>query len=409
MIRLNDNFRLLPESYLFSTVGKRLAEYKERFPQREVIRMDIGDVTLPLPEAAVTAMHHAIDDLTDPSTFVGYGPEQGHLFLRESIACHDYERRGLSISADEIFISDGAKSDLGNLGDILGEGIRVAIADPAYPAYLDSNVIDGRGGTPGEGRWSDVIYLECPPERHFLPLLPAERPDVIILCYPNNPTGASITLPELQKWIDYARKEGCLIIYDSAYEAYVTSPEAVRSVYEAEHADEVAIEVRSFSKTAGFTGVRCGYTVVPKKLKGIFADGSEANINRLWNRRQCTKFNGASYIVQRGAAALYSPEGREQTMRNIDIYLNNAHLIRTTLSNAGFEVTGGIDSPYVWARHPSFSNSWELFDHLLAEAAVSCTPGSGFGACGEGYIRLTGFNTPENTRIAMERIRHMFS
>lgn len=404
MIRVNDNFRILPESYLFSTVARKLNEYREAHPGAEVIRMDIGDVTRPLAPAAVEAMTEAVQEMSRRESFRGYGPEQGYSFLRDAIALHDYRQRGIDIKADEIFISDGAKSDLGNLGDIFGPGLRIAIADPSYPAYVDANVIDGRGGQCVDGRWSDIIYLDCLPENDFRPSLPAERPDVIILCYPNNPTGASIDRSELRKWVDYALENGCLIVYDSAYEAYVSSPDAVRSVYEAEGAERCAIEVRSFSKTAGFTGMRCGYTVVPDALKGVFADGSEASLRQLWNRRQCTKFNGASYIVQRGAAALFSEEGRRQVRESVDYYMENARLIRKALSEAGFEVTGGVDSPYVWARIPGKDDSWALFERLLNECSVSCTPGSGFGTLGRGYIRFTGFNTHENTAEAMRRI-----
>lgn len=409
MIRVNDNFRILPESYLFSEVASRLRKYKEEHPDKEVIRMDIGDVTRPLVPAVIEAMTNAVDEMAHHESFRGYGPEQGYAFLRDAIAKCDYEDRNLNIAADEIFISDGAKSDLGNIGDIFGPGLKVAIADPSYPAYVDANVIDGRGGSCDSGRWSDIIYLDCKSSADFLPELPKERPDVIILCYPNNPTGASITLPELQKWVDYARENGCLIIYDSAYEAYVSEPDTVRSVYEADGAREVAIEVRSFSKTAGFTGMRCGYTVVPKDLKGVFADGSEASLHKLWNRRQCTKFNGASFIIQRGAAALYTKAGHEETMKNVEYYMNNARLIRSSLQECGFEVTGGVNSPYIWARRPDEPDSWTLFTKLLNEAAVSCTPGSGFGSLGQGYVRFTGFNSAENTRTAMERLKNIWN
>lgn len=370
MVRLNDNFRILPESYLFSEVGRRVREYAEEHPDTDIIRMDIGDVTLPLVPAVIEAMHKAVKEMGNSDTFHGYGPEQGYLFLRDAISKGDYQQRGIDIESDEIFISDGAKSDLGNLGDILAPDTSIAIADPSYPAYMDAAVIAGRAGDLKEGQWSKLIYLDCNPERNYLPELPKERPDVIILCYPNNPTGVSMPLGELQKWVDYARKEGVLIIYDSAYEAYVSSKAGVRSVYEAEGAKEVAIEVRSFSKTAGFTGMRCGYTVVPKALKGKFADGSEGSLNRLWNRRQCTKFNGASYIIQRGAEALYSQQGQEEVRGNIEYYMRNASLIRETLKGIGFEVYGGVDSPYVWVRHPHFDNSWELFGFLLKECGV---------------------------------------
>lgn len=408
MIKANDNFRILPQSYLFSTVAARLREYKERHPEADVIRMDIGDVTRPLVPAAVKAMTEAVGEMSRSETFRGYGPEQGYAFLREAIAKTDYNDRGIPVTAEEIFISDGAKSDLGNLGDLFGPRLRVAIADPSYPAYVDANVIDGRGGTCEKGRWSDIIYLDCTAKTGFLPELPKERPDVIILCYPNNPTGASISRSELQKWVDYARREGSLIVYDSAYEAYVSDPDAVRSVYECKGAEEVAIEVRSFSKTAGFTGMRCGYTVVPFALKGEFADGSEASMHQLWNRRQCTKFNGASYIIQRGAAALFTPEGRREVRESVEYYMENARLIRRALQQAGFEVFGGVDSPYVWARREDEPDSWALFTRLLEEGALSCTPGSGFGTLGEGYVRFTGFNSKENTQEAMRRLERIF-
>ena len=409
MIKVNDSFRLLPESYLFSEVASRLREFRASNPGRDVIRMDIGDVTRPLAPVVIEAMRKAVDEMSARSTFRGYGPEQGYDFLREAIANGDYRARGLEIDPSEIFISDGAKSDLGNLGDIFGEGIRIAVADPSYPAYVDAAVIDGRGGDLCGYRWKGLIYLECKPERGFLPELPGERPDVIILCYPNNPTGVSITLDELQKWVDYARREGSLIIFDSAYEAYVSTPGAVRSVYEAEGAREVAIEVRSFSKTAGFTGMRCGYTVIPSELMGQFADGSLVPLRKLWNRRQCTKFNGASYIVQRGAAALYTDEGHRQIRESVEAYMNNARLIRKSLSESGFSVSGGVDSPYVWARRPDIDDSWRLFTLLLEEAGVSCTPGVGFGDLGEGYVRFTGFNTSGNTAEAMGRINKIFN
>lgn len=409
MIQVNDSFRLLPESYLFSEVAARLRAFRTSNPGRDVIRMDIGDVTLPLAPVVIEAMHKAVDEMSESSTFRGYGPEQGYDFLREAIANGDYRDRGLDIEPSEIFISDGAKSDLGNIGDIFGDGVRIAVADPSYPAYVDAAVIDGRGGELCSSRWKGLIYLECKPERGFIPELPGERPDVIILCYPNNPTGVSITLEELQKWVDYARREGSLIVYDSAYEAYVSTPGAVRSVYEAEGARDVAIEIRSFSKTAGFTGMRCGYTVIPSGLMGRFADGSEVPLRKLWNRRQCTKFNGASYIVQRGAAALYTEEGRSQIRQNVDAYMANARLIKESLSDLGFNVAGGADSPYVWAGRPDINDSWHLFTLLLEEAAVSCTPGSGFGDLGEGYVRFTGFNTSDNTSEAMARISKIFN
>lgn len=406
-MRINDNFEKLPESYLFSTVARKLREYKEKNPDVEVIRMDIGDVTLPLPAACVAAMHRSVDDMGAGSTFHGYGPEQGYAFLREAIAANDYE--GLPVGADEIFVSDGAKSDLGNLGDIYSRDSIVAVTDPGYPVYVDSNVIDGRGGELVDGKWSRFVYLDCTPANGFKPTPPVAHADVIFLCSPANPTGAAFTRGELKAWVDYARDNKALIVFDSAYCAYVTDKDTARSIYEIEGAREVAIEVRSFSKTAGFTGLRCGYTVVPDTLVGYDAEQREVPLRKLWLRRQTTKFNGASYVIQRGAEATYSPEGKEQVKENVGYYLNNAAIIRDTLRKAGFEVYGGVDSPYVWVKYPGAADSWELFDMLLEKAHISCTPGVGFGSLGQGYIRFTGFNTLEKTREAMRRLEDVIS
>lgn len=395
MINVNDAFRTLGQNYLFSEVAARLKSFSAKHPEARIIRMDIGDVTRPIPEAALTAMHAAVDEMASTDTFHGYGPEQGYSFLREAIATHDYRSRGLEIDADDIFISDGAKSDIGNLGDILPPQAVIALPDPGYPVYYDANAINGR---------TRFVSLNATPENGFVPSLPQERPDVIYMCFPNNPTGAALTREGLQQWVDYALANDVLIVYDSAYEAFVRTPGTVRSVYEAAGAERCAIEVRSFSKTAGFTGLRCGYTVVPTQLKGIFSDGTETEIRRLWNRRQCTKFNGASYIIQRGAAALYSPEGRRQTKELADVYLRNAAIIRSGLSDIGIKAYGGVDSPYIWAQCPAGLSSWETFDFLLNEAGVSTTPGSGFGNKGEGFLRLTAFNTEANTREAMTRL-----
>lgn len=403
-MRINDNFEKLPASYLFSTVAAKLREFKEANPGVDVIRMDIGDVTLPIPQAAVNAMHAAVNDMADKQTFHGYGPEQGYAFLRDAVAANDYAARGIDISADEIFISDGAKSDLANLGDIYSEDSIVALADPGYPVYVDSNVMDGRGGKLVDGRWSRFVYLDCDPANGFKPVPPEEHADVVILCSPANPTGVAFTRDELAAWVDYARRNQAVIIYDSAYCAYITSPDVPHSIYEIPGAREVAIEVRSFSKTAGFTGLRCGYTVVPDTLFGLDENGNKVSLKKLWNRRQTTKFNGASYIIQRGAEALYTPEGKQQVMENVEYYLANARIIRDRMSEAGFTVFGGTDSPYVWVKASGSLTSWELFDRCLKEANISCTPGSGFGRSGEGYIRLTGFNTRENTEEAMRRI-----
>lgn len=398
----NGNFQKLPVSYLFSEVGKRVAAFREENPDREIIRMDIGDVTRPLFPSVISAMHEAVDDLASSSTFHGYGPEQGYAFLRDAIASHDYHDRGIDIDSADIFVSDGAKSDIGNLGDIYSRDCKVAIMNPAYPVYVDDSVIDGRAGMPVDGRWSGLIYLDCLPENNFLPSLPRQKADVIFLCFPNNPTGVSITKDELKKWVDYARENKSLIIYDSAYEAFVRDPGVVKSIYEIEGADEVAIEVRSFSKTAGFTGLRCGYTVVPRRLKATYKDGSEVGLNTLWNRRQTTKFNGASYVAQRGAAAVYTPEGLEEVKTNTDYYIGNARIIKDTLIKAGFKAFGGDNSPYVWASGGDGEDSWSLFTRLLHTCGFSTTPGIGFGTRGDGYIRFTGFNSRENTEKAMK-------
>lgn len=405
---INDNFEKLPESYLFSTVARKLREYKESHPDADVIRMDIGDVTLPVPSASLAAMHKAVDDMASKSTFHGYGPEQGYDFLRNAIAEGDYASRGIEIKADEIFISDGAKSDLGNLGDIYSRESIVAVADPGYPVYVDSNVIDGRGGELKDGKWSRFVYLPCTEQNAFKPVPPAEHADVIFLCSPANPTGVAFTRSELQAWVDYARSNKAVIIYDSAYCAYVTDDSIARSIYEIEGAREVAIEVRSFSKTAGFTGLRCGYTVVPAELMGYDPEGRAVSLRKLWLRRQTTKFNGASYIIQRGAEALYTPEGKAEVETGVKYYLENAAVIRRRMLEAGFTVYGGENSPYVWVKSPDGEDSWKLFERCLNEAQISCTPGVGFGDAGQGYIRLTGFNTHENTEEAMRRILTMF-
>lgn len=401
-MKINDNFEKLPESYLFSTVARKLRDFREAHPGVELIRMDIGDVTLPIPDAAIQAMHKAVDDMATKSGFHGYGPEQGYDFLRDAIAQGDYA--GMGITADEIFISDGAKSDLGNLGDIYSEDSVVAVTDPGYPVYVDSNVIDGRGGELVDGKWSRFVYLDCNEQNGFKPTPPEAHADVIFLCSPANPTGVAFTRYELKAWVDYARRNNAVIIYDSAYCAYVTDPATARSIYEVPGAREVAIEVRSFSKTAGFTGLRCGYTVVPADVCGTDARGSKVPLRKLWLRRQTTKFNGASYVIQRGAEALYTPEGKAQVQTNVSYYLHNAEIIRLAMQEAGFKVYGGVDSPYIWVKSPKAEDSWELFEQLLAQAHISCTPGVGFGSLGQGWIRFTGFNTTENTIEAMRRV-----
>lgn len=409
MFHINDNFTLLAKSYLFSEVAKRINAYKEAHPEVDIIRMGIGDVTRPLCKAAIEAMHKAVDDQADSSTFHGYGPEQGYAFLREAIVEHDYRARGIDMDADEIFVSDGAKSDTGNIGDILARGNRVAVTDPVYPVYVDTNVMGGRAGVlDTDGCWSNIIYLPVTAENGFVPALPSEVPDMIYLCYPNNPTGTMLTREQLKVWVDYARAHHSLILFDSAYETFIRQDDVPHSIYEIEGAKEVAIEFRSFSKTAGFTGVRCGYTVVPKALKGADSKGEMVSLNHLWNRRQCTKFNGASYISQRAAAAVYTPEGKQQTRETVDYYLRNAEVLRQGLLDAGFEVFGGTNAPYVWIKTPDETTSWEFFDILLDRCHVAGTPGSGFGPSGEGYIRLTAFNTYENTVEAISRIKKVF-
>lgn len=402
-MRINDNFEKLPGSYLFSEVARRLREYRETHPDADLIRMDIGDVTRPIAPCVIEAMHRAVEDMGSSETFHGYGPEQGYAFLRDAIAKHDYQERGISISADDIFISDGAKSDLGNLGDIYSEDSIVAVADPGYPVYVDTAVMSGRGGELVNGKWSKILYLECGAQTGFKPQVPTAHADVIILCSPSNPTGVVMNREELEAWVKYAERENAVIIYDSAYEAFVTDPTLPRSIYEIPGAENVAIEIRSFSKTAGFTGLRCGYTVVPKGLNGTDKEGNQVSLRKLWNRRQSTKFNGASYIIQRGAEALYTPEGREWVKETIGYYLENARIIRRKMSEAGYLTFGGENSPYVWFKSPDCNDSWKLFGEILNTKEISCTPGVGFGSAGEGYIRLTGFNSRENTLRAMDR------
>ena len=404
MIKVNDNFRQLPSIYLFTKISRRLAEYRENPDSIPLIRMDIGDISGPLPESASEAMHKAVDDLSGSKDFKGYGPEQGYAFLRDVIAEKDYKERGIDIKPSEIFVSDGAKCDLGNLGDILSKDLAIAVMNPAYPAYIDDNVIDGRAGILDGDIYSEIIYLPCKADNSFYPELPGKHADIIYLCSPNNPTGSTLVKSELEKWVKYAQKEGSLIIFDSAYESYIRDESLPRSIYEIPGSREVAIEVRSFSKTGGFTGVRCGYTVVPDTLKGVYANGEEVKLNSLWSRRQTTKFNGASYVSQRGAEALYSQKGREEVKKMTDRYLANAAMLREFFHKAGWKVCGGENSPYVWAGSPKGMKSTDIFEMLLTQCGVSTTPGSGFGSEGEGFIRLTGFNTAENT---MEAIRRM--
>lgn len=397
MSLINENFLKLQDSYLFSTIAKKVAKYTEENPDKQIIKLGIGDVTRPIVPACVEAMHKAVDEIGTAEGFKGYGPEQGYDFLRTAIVENDYKTRGVEIEKDEIFVSDGAKCDCGNIVDIFGKENKVAITDPVYPVYLDTNIMSGR----------EVIYLPVTAENNFVPELPKEKVDMIYLCFPNNPTGTVLTKEELKKWIDYAKENNSVILYDAAYEAFITEENIPHSIYEVEGAKEVAIEFRSYSKTAGFTGVRCAYVVIPKELKGKTKDGEEVSYNKLWNRRTCTKFNGVSYIVQKAAEAIYSEEGRKQIQENINYYLENARIIKQGLEKAGFTCYGGVNSPYVWLKVPDGMTSWEFFDELLEKANVVGTPGSGFGPHGEGYFRLTAFGTKENTQKAIERIMNL--
>lgn len=406
---INRNYAKLPGSYLFSEIGRRVAAYSEENPGAKIIRLGIGDVTRPLCKAVTDAMHAAVDEMGNEMTFKGYGPELGYPFLREAIAKGDYAMRGADIGIDEIFVSDGAKCDCANISDLFSADAVMAVCDPVYPVYVDSNAMAGRAGTfdPSTGRWSDLVYMPCTEETGFLPVIPdpgegRKIPDVIWLCFPNNPTGSAITREELTKWVNFANENGSVIMYDSAYEAYI-SEDLPHSIFEIDGARECAIEFRSFSKTAGFTGTRCAYTVVPRTLK---REG--ASLNEMWARRQSTKFNGTPYITQRGAAAVYSPEGRTQIRENIEYYMSNAAIIRQGLIDSGFTVFGGVNAPYIWLKTPDGMKSWDFFDHLMREFQIIGTPGSGFGPCGEGYFRLTAFGSRENTLEAMDRIKGAF-
>ena len=407
MATINDNYLKLPGSYLFAEIARRVAAFKEAHPEADIIRLGIGDVTQPLPPACIEAMHKAVDELASADTFRGYGPEQGYSFLTDAIIEHNYKARGIEIASDEIFISDGSKSDCGNIQEIFGTDNKVAITDPVYPVYLDTNVMAGRTGTLQEdGHFAGVTYLPCDANNNFAPELPAERVDMIYLCCPNNPTGTTLSRAELKKWVDYARENQSVILFDAAYAAYITEDDVPRSIYEIEGAKDVAIEFRSFSKTAGFTGTRCGYTIIPKTVKGRAADGSLVEFNKLWNRRHTTKFNGTAYIVQRGAAAIYTEEGQKQVKETIAYYMENARIIREGLQAAGIEAYGGINAPYIWLKTPNNMPSWDFFDKLLTEVNIVGTPGAGFGPCGEGYFRLTAFGDRENTLRAVERIKN---
>ncbi|HNY64996.1 MAG TPA: LL-diaminopimelate aminotransferase [Deltaproteobacteria bacterium] len=402
MIKVNENYLKLKSSYLFSEIAKRVASFQAANPQSQVIKLGIGDVTCPLPDACIQALHKAVDEMGSPDTFKGYGPEQGYEFLREAIASSDFRARGANVSADEIFVSDGAKCDTANIQELFAGDIRVAIPDPVYPVYLDTNVMAGRTGSPVDGRYEGIVYLESTRDNGFVPDLPKEKVDLVYLCFPNNPTGATITRDALSRWVEYAHENRALILFDAAYEIFIRDESLPRSIYEIEGAREVAIEFRSFSKTAGFTGTRCAFTVVPKDCFAYDEAGEKHALHALWNRRQTTKFNGVSYPVQRSAEAVYSPEGKRQVASLVDYYLRNAKLIREKMMALGFSCTGGENSPYIWVD--AGTGSWEFFDLLLTKAGVVCTPGAGFGRCGEGFVRISAFNDYDRVALAMERI-----
>ena len=408
MIKVNDCYLKLQGGYLFAEIGRRVKAFKAARPDARVISLGIGDVSRPLAPACIDAMHKAVDEYRSSATFHGYGPEQGYDFLIRAIIDNDYAPRGVHLKESEVFVSDGAKSDLGNIGDILGVGNKVAVTDPVYPVYVDSNVMDGRSGVCSNGLWSDIEYLPCVEENGFVPKIPeGKEVDIIYLCYPNNPTGTVLGRDELAAWVEYARAHKSLIIYDSAYMAFIRDERIPHSIYEIEGADECAIEFRSFSKTAGFTGVRCGYTVVPEKVMAYTASGEAVPLNPIWNRRQCTKFNGASYISQRGAEAVFSEQGKLQSKEIIDYYIANASYLKGELEAMGYTVYGGENAPYLWVKTPDGYSSWEFFNYLLEKAYLVCTPGEGFGPSGEGFVRMTAFGTAESYREAVERLKNL--
>lgn len=410
MALVNEHFLKLPNNYLFADIAKKVNAFKVSHPKAEVISLGIGDVTQPLCPAVIEAMHKAVDEMASKESFRGYGPEQGYQFLRDAIVKNDFVARGIHLEASEIFVNDGAKSDTGNFQELVRWDNSIGVTDPIYPVYIDSNVMIGRAGELGEdGKWSNVTYMPCSAENNFTPALPDKRVDVIYLCYPNNPTGTVITRDELRKWVNYAIKNDALIFYDAAYEAYIQDEDIPHSIYEIKGARKVAVEFHSFSKTAGFTGIRCGYTVVPKELTVATLTGERIPLNHLWNRRQCTKFNGTSYISQRAAEAIYTPEGKEQVRATIDYYMNNARTMYNTLTDLGLEVYGGRNAPYIWVKTPNDMGSWKFFEQMLYEAHVVCTPGVGFGPSGEGYIRLTAFGDADDCKEAMERLKKWLS
>lgn len=404
MYKINTNYQKLPGSYLFSNIAKKVSAFTEVHPDADIIRLGIGDVTQPIAPAIIEAMHKAVDEMGNAATFHGYAPDLGYDFLRSAIVEKDYKPKGCDISMDEIFVSDGAKSDSGNIQEIFAEDNRIAVCDPVYPVYVDSNVMAGRTGTynPNTEMWSDVIYMPCTAENHFVPEFPKENPDIIYLCLPNNPTGTTLTKDQLQEWVDYANRIGAVIIYDAAYEAYISEDNVPHSIYECQGAKTCAIEIRSFSKNAGFTGVRLGFTVVPKELKC-----GDVSLNAMWARRHGTKFNGAPYIIQRAGEAVYTDAGQAQIKEQVAYYMRNAKVIYEGLKEAGYEVYGGVNAPYIWLKTPQGMTSWDFFDYLLKEANVVGTPGSGFGPSGEGYFRLTAFGSYENSVRALERIKKL--
>jgi LL-diaminopimelate aminotransferase len=408
MAQINENYLKLQAGYLFPEIGRRVREFQKEHPQADIVRMGIGDVTQPLPPTVIRAFHEGVEEMSSVDTFKGYGPEQGYDFLREAIAKNDYRDRGADIHADEIFVSDGSKCDTGNILEIFGQNNIIAVQDPAYPVYVDTSVMAGRTGEKlGNGYYERLVYLPCTAENGFIPELPNKKVDIIFLCYPNNPTGTTATRQELKKWIDYAVRNKAIILYDAAYEAYISDPDIPHSIYEIDGAREVAIEFRSFSKTAGFTGTRCAYTVIPKSLVASTSDGSEKPLYPLWFRRHTTKFNGVSYPVQKAAAAIYTPQGKEEVRSTIGYYMNNARTLRENLTKMDFQVFGGINAPYVWFSSGRGINSWDLFDKLLHEAHVVGTPGSGFGPSGEGYFRFSSFATHENVLKALDRLKNL--
>ncbi|MDU2064958.1 MAG: LL-diaminopimelate aminotransferase [Sporomusaceae bacterium] len=405
MATINENYLKLPGSYLFAEIARRVAHFKDEHPDADIIRLGIGDVTRPLPPAVIDSLHAAVDEMADEKTFRGYGPEQGYAFLIQKIIDTDYVPRGIDLAVDEIFVSDGSKSDVGNIQEIFGLENTVAITDPVYPVYLDTNVMAGRTGELVNGKFGKVLYLTCNQANNFVPELPQEKADLIYLCMPNNPTGTTLTREQLKVWVDYAKANGSILLYDSAYEAYIQEDNIPHSIYEIEGAKDVAIEFRSFSKTAGFTGTRCAYTVVPKTVMAAAADGTMHPLNSLWNRRQTTKFNGVPYIIQKGAEAVYSEAGQKQVKALVAYYMANAKIIRDGLASLGLTVFGGVNAPYIWLKVPEGLDSWQFFDKLLSEANIVGTPGSGFGPAGEGYFRLTAFGNQESTKEAVERIK----